>query len=187
MTFQTYTEATAPESVQAALIQVKEKYGFLPNLLGTMAGAPSLLKGYLALNELFSQTSLNPVEQQVVLLTVSRENECSYCVSAHSKIAGMHKVPENIIKALRDNTLLPDSKLETLSKFTQAVVSSKGWPQKSELDAFLQAGYSTQQVLEVVLGVGLKTLSNYTNHIAHTDLDPAFADTAWTNGRKSAA
>lgn len=187
MEYNIYDEKSAPEDAQETLAQAKEKYGFVPNLLGTMANAPTLLKGYVALNELFSKTSLSPTEQQVVLLTVSRENECAYCVAAHSKIAAMHKLPDDVITALRDDKTLPDIKLEALSTFTQLVVVSKGWPKDEEVTSFLKAGFNPQQVLEVVLGVGLKILSNYTNHISRVVLDSAFSETVWESGKKTAA
>jgi AhpD family alkylhydroperoxidase len=71
-------------------------------LLGIMAGAPPLLRAYLAVTELFDSTALSPVERQVVLLAASRENECDYCMAAHSAIADMQQLPADVIEAIRD-------------------------------------------------------------------------------------
>lgn len=180
MAYTVHDVDTAPEASKAILAESKKAYGFLPNLLAVMAEAPGLLNGYRTLAGVFEETSLNPSERQVVLLTTSYENGCGYCVAAHSVIASMQKVPDDVVRAIRDGKPIADSKLEAIRRFTAAVVSSRGWPSDADTAAFLSAGYGKQQVLEVVLGVGVKTLSNYTNHIAHIPLDPAFAGAAWS-------
>lgn len=179
MSYTVHTIETAAESAKPALVATKEAYGFVPNLLAVMAEAPMLLKAYRALSELFEETSLSPSERQVVLLTASYENGCEYCVAAHTVVAAMDKVPVDVVSAIRDGKPIADRKLEPIRRFTATVVASRGWPSDAETEAFLNAGYGKQQVLEVVLGVGIKTLSNYTNHIAHTPLDRAFATAAW--------
>lgn len=172
-------DQNAPEPAREVLGKVKKNFGFIPNLLGNMANAPPLLKAYLAVGTLFDQTSLTPTERQVVLLTVSAENGCGYCVAAHTAIAGMQKAPAAVVNAIRDGEAIDDAKLEALRVYTREVVERRGWPSASAFERFLAAGYTSEQALEVVLGVGMKTLSNYTNHIARTPLDPQFAPVAW--------
>lgn len=187
MTYTVHTENTAPEAARPLLEGAKKKFSFVPNLLGTMADAPALLKGYLTLAEIFDSTSFSPTERQIILLTISHVNGCAYCMAAHTVIAGMQKVPEDIVKALRDNTSIADPKLEALRVFASEVADKRGYPSEEILKRFLSAGYTKSQVLEVVLGVGFKTLSNYTNHIAHTQLDQAFAPAAWSEKSEQAA
>jgi len=179
MSYRVHSIETAPEGARDDLAKACERYGFLPNLLGVMAEAPTLLRGYLGLMRLFEESSLTPTERQIVLLTVSHENVCTYCVAAHSVIAEIQKVPAEVIQAIRDDVPIPDPKLEALRRFARAVVIGRGHPGKAALDGFIAAGYSEANVLEVVLGVGVKTLSNYTNHIAETPLDAAFAPAKW--------
>lgn len=180
MSYTVHTEETAPESARPILSQVKGKFGFVPNLLGTMADAPALLKGYLTLADIFDGTSFTPTERQIVLLATSHTNGCAYCMAAHTVIAGMQKVSDDVVKALRDNTPINDPKLEALRIFATEVAGKRGYPSEESLKRFLSAGYTKAQVLEVVLGVGFKTLSNYTNHIANTQLDQAFSPAAWS-------
>jgi len=180
MTYTVHTVDTAPEAARASLAEAKKRFGFLPNLLGVMSEAPTLLKAYRTLSGIFEESSLNASERQVVLLTTSYQNGCEYCVAAHSVIATMQKVPGDVVQAIRDDKPIADRRLEALRRFTAAVVTSRGWPSDEETAAFLKAGYARQQVLEVVLGVGFKTLSNYTNHIAETPLDEAFSKAAWS-------
>lgn len=185
MTYTVHTEETAPEAARTFLDGAKKKFGFVPNLLGTMADAPALLKGYLTLAEIFDSTSFSPTERQIILLTTSHVNGCAYCMAAHTVIAGMQKVPEHVVKSLRDNTPISDPKLEALRIFASELADKRGYPSEESLKRFLSAGYTKSQVLEVVLGVGFKTLSNYTNHVANTQLDQAFAPAAWTEEKSS--
>lgn len=180
MSYQVHTAETAADSAREILAGAQKHYGFVPNLLGTMAEAPALLKAYTTLSRIFEESSFDAAERQVVLLTVSYENGCDYCIAAHSVIAEMQRVPGPVVAAIRDGQPIPDPKLQALRRFTAAVVGTRGQPSDAEVDAFVAAGYGRQQVLEVVLGVGIKTLSNYTNHIAETPLDTAFARAAWS-------
>ena len=177
--YKIHNENTVSAPAAELLKKAKDKYGFIPNLLGMMAEAPALLKAYMTLGGIFDETSFSPTEKQIVLLTISSANGCSYCMAAHSMIAGMQGVPEDVINSLRQNVSIKDTKLEALHRFSYAVVETRGYPSEETVKQFLAAGYNHAQILEVVLGVGFKTLSNYTNHIAHTPLDDAFKKTEW--------
>ncbi|HWK10689.1 MAG TPA: carboxymuconolactone decarboxylase family protein [Vicinamibacterales bacterium] len=133
----------------------------------------------MTLGELLGQTSLNPIEQQVVLAAASIANGCEYCVAAHSaglKMAGL--APEQL-DALRAGRALSNAKLEALRAFTTAIVERRGWIKQTEFQKFLDAGYRREQVFEVLVGVAMKTLSNYANHIAGTPLDTQLQPFAW--------
>jgi len=177
--FKIHDKSTAPEAAHETFDKLEQKFGFVPNVTAVMAEAPPLLQGYVTLSGLFQQSSLSPVEQQVVILTVSYENSCSYCVSAHTLSAEKAQVPAEVIEALREGKPLPDEKLEALRSFTAKMLQKRGWVDEQDLRAFLDAGYTQANVLEVILGIGMKTLSNYTNHIAEPPLDKAFAPKEW--------
>jgi AhpD family alkylhydroperoxidase len=186
-TFTTYTADNAPEASKAGLKAAKAAFGFIPNLQATMAEAPELLAGYSALWDLFSKTSLTLHEQQVVYLTSNFENECHYCMAGHTALAKMQKMDPAVIEALRNGTKLPDPKLEALHRFAALVVSNRGWVSDADTDAFIAAGYTKRNVLEVILGAATKVMSNYTNHIAHTQLDGFMRGNEWTKPAKPAA
>lgn len=178
--FTTYTAANAPAASQPILGEVKQAFGFVPNLQANMAESPELLAGYSALWDLFSKTTLTAHEQQVVYLTANFENDCHYCMAGHTTLAKMIKMDPATIAALRAGTALPDAKLEALHRFATAVVRERGFASDAAVDAFLAAGYTRRNVLEVVLGVATKVMSNYTNHIVHTELDGFMASNEWT-------
>lgn len=175
-----HTLDTAPEASRSLLEGVQKGLGFIPNLLAGFAESPTALEGYLTISKIFGQSSLSPTEQQVVLLTASVENECDYCVAAHTTIGQGQQVDQAVLDALRDDEQLPDPKLEALRRFTKAVVRDRGWVSEAEQSAFLTAGYRKSQALEVVVGVAQKILSNYTNHLSETPLDEAFQSNRWS-------
>jgi alkylhydroperoxidase family enzyme len=179
-TFQSYTIDTAPATARTGLEDAKRAFGFVPNLQSYMAEAPELLAGYSALWGLFSKSTLTPHEQQVVYLTSNFENDCHYCMAGHSTLAKMIHMDEGVIAALRAGTPLPDEKLEALHLFTTLVVRERGFVPDADVDAFLAAGYTRRNVLEVILGVATKVMSNYTNHLVHTPYDAFMQGNEWT-------
>ncbi len=187
LNFTVYTKETAPEKSVGLLEGAEKAFGFVPNLIGTMAESPAATKGYLTIGQIFDETSFSPTERQVVILAASRYNECHYCVASHSVVAEMQKVPADVIEAIRSDQTIADPKLEALRAFTTAVVDKRGWVSEDDIGAFLEAGYAKEQILEVILGVSMKTLSNYVNHIAETPLDAAFAGKVWAPEHKKAS
>lgn len=182
--FTIHTVESAPEAARPLLQGARSKLGFVPNLYASLAEAPAALKGYLMLSDRLGETSLTPVEQQVLALAVSAENGCGYCVAAHSTIARhMVQVPGAIIDALRAGQAIPDDRLEALRRYAEATVRHRGEVHGKALDAFLAAGFSRQQAIEVVLGVAMKTLSNYANYLFDTPVDTAFKAETWPPAR----
>ena len=180
-TFKLHILASAPVGAIPILDAANKSLGFIPNLYAHLAEAPNALEAYKNMGALLEKSSLTPEEQQVVLISVSVENRCEYCVAAHSFIArNMVKVQDNVISAMRNGQDIPNQKLNALAKFAKTVVRERGWVADSqELIDFYVAGYTAQNALEVILGVSMKTLSNYNNHLTDTPLDPAFASEAW--------
>ena len=181
MKFPLHTRDSAPEASKPLLAQVESTFGFVPNLTATLAESPAALAGYLQFSSTIQEHSaLSPQEQQIVMLAVSEANGCDYCMAAHSLIAGMAQVPEETVATLRECRELTDPKEAALATFARGVIEHRGWVPESDQEAFLAAGFTQRQLLDVVAIVALKTLSNYANHLAHTPLDPAFEVQRWT-------
>lgn len=178
--FTVHTHETAPEASKPVLQAVEKAYGFLPNLIGIFAESPAAAEAYPALSSFFDKSDLTPTERQVILMTNNRLNNCTYCMAAHTTISKMQSVPDDVIQALRDGTALADPKLEALRVFATQVNENRGFVDQADLDAFLAAGYTKANILEVVLGTALKVMSNYTNHVAETPLDDAFKPAEWS-------
>ncbi|WP_148861136.1 carboxymuconolactone decarboxylase family protein [Marinobacter fonticola] len=177
--FKLHDQGSAPQEAKPLLEKSQKAFGMVPSLHAIMAEAPGVLQAYQELHQLFLETSFDNDETTVVWQTINVEHACHYCVPAHTGIAKSMKVSDDIIDALRDETPLPSEKLEALRTFTLAVVRKRGEVNREDLDAFHAAGYEHRHVLEVVLGLSQKVLSNYINHIAETPIDEPFKKFEW--------
>jgi AhpD family alkylhydroperoxidase len=150
-------------------------------MYANMANSPSMLETYVVGYKFFrGDSGFTPAEQEVVFLTISHENGCEYCMAAHSMVGEkMSGVPAAVLGALRSGLPLPDAKLQALSVFTRIMVANRGKPARQDLKAFLAADFSERQVLEIILAIAVKTISNYSNHVFHTEVDPVFAAYRW--------
>jgi AhpD family alkylhydroperoxidase len=175
-----HTLDTAPEASKPLLENSIRAFGRLPSLHAVMAQSPGLLEGYQHLHRLAIEgTAFDPEERTVVWMTVNVANTCHYCVPAHTGIAKREKIDDAIINALRDETPLP-AKLDALRAFTLAVRETHGRPGADALAVFEAAGYGERAILDVILVIAQKVMSNFTNSIFDTPTDAAFAAFAWT-------
>lgn len=164
--FKLHTAETAPEASKKKLAEIKGKYGRLPNFFAVAAESPAAVNAYTTLSDIFRNTGLTPVEQTIVILTASVENKCGYCVAAHSRGAKMAGVPDEVIRAIKERSPLADAKTEALRRVVSQIVEKRGWLSDGEVQNFLNSGYNKSQLLDVIVGVSMKTLSNYINHLA---------------------
>jgi uncharacterized peroxidase-related enzyme len=187
--FTVYGLDNAPAASKALVERSNKEWGFVPTLHGILAESAPALEGYQALFALVQKTSFTPAEQQLVYVTVSAINECEYCVAGHTYLGRMAKLDEAALQALREGKPITDPKLQALRSFAEAVVRERGFVGDAAVDAFIAAGYTRAQVLETVLIVACKTISNYVNHIAHTPKESFMSDPAlgWTAPPKRAA
>jgi len=182
-----HTVASAPAGSKPLLEGLQKNFGFIPNLFAAFAESPAALQGALAIAEAFSNSSLSPGEQQLVALAVSEANDCPFCVAAHSTFAKRfaHVAPD-IVAAVRERAPLSDAKLDALVSFVRKVVEHRGWVADADVAGFLAAGYGKAQLIEVLMGVGMKTYNNYVDHIGHLPLNDQFKPEAWQPKRKAA-
>ncbi|MDF1584451.1 MAG: carboxymuconolactone decarboxylase family protein [Methyloprofundus sp.] len=171
--FTVHTIESAPQEAKDLLKDSQASFGMIPNLHAVMAEAPTVLDAYKKLHKLALATSFNNEEKTVLWQTVNVEHQCHYCIPAHSAIAHSMKVSEDIDKALRDKSELPNAKLNALRAFTLEVIRNRG-KVGAKIDDFINAGYNNQQALEVILFVSQKVMSNYINHFTNTPIDEAF-------------
>ena len=170
---------SAPAEARDKLAAAQKKMGFIPNIFAKMAEAPTTIDAYMQLDQLLAQTTLSATEVETVLIATSVYNRCAFCVAAHSGRAKQAGMDEGDLEALRAGGKLPNARLNALAEFTRAVVHERGWVDDAAVQQFLDAGFSQQQALEVILGVTIKTLSNYTNHITAIPLNQELEPLAW--------
>lgn len=178
-TFTFHTLESAPEESKPLLQKSIQGFGMIPGLHSVMAESPGLLEGYQLLHKLFQDTSFDAEELTVVWQTINVEHECHYCVPAHTAIAHMMKVDPALTEALRNGAAMPTDKLQVLHDTTLSMLRNRGMLSDAEVETFYAAGYQQKQLLEIVLGMAQKVMSNYVNHIAKTPGDDRFKQFAW--------
>lgn len=178
--FTFHTLESAPEKSKAILEGTIANVGRIPGLLAVMAESPNTLEAYTQLHKAFSDSSFNAEELTVVWQTINVEHECHFCVPAHTAIAHSMKVDPALTEALRNKEPMPNAKLQALQDLTLSLVRKRGHASDEELQAFYEAGYGHQQVLEIILGLSQKIISNYVNHVAKTPVDEPFQQFAWS-------
>ena len=177
--FKIHDLETAPEESKQLLEGSQKAYGYIPNLHGALAEAPQLLDAYQKIHKLFTESSFDNDELTVVWQTINVYHKCHYCVPAHTAIAHSMKVDSAITEALRNGTEMTTAKLQALHKMTLAITENRGNVSQDELQEFFDAGYSQRHVLEIILGLSQKVISNYTNHLVETPFDKPFQKFAW--------
>lgn len=166
--------------IAGMLSQARTALGMVPNMYANMANAPGLLETYMSGYAAFrAESGFDPVEQELVFLVISEQNGCDYCMAAHSVVADLSSVPTHVTDAIRSGKSLDEPRLEALATFTRVLLNTRGRPGQSDVDAFTTNGYTESHVLYLVLALALKTMSNYSNHLFDTPLDPAFRSREW--------
>ena len=178
--YQLYNEQNAPEGAGELLTAAKAVYGFIPNAVGALAESPQALQAYLTLGDLAEKSSLDPEQRMLLMLVASVENECNYCVPAVSTFARAGGIDPDLIDSIRDDRPLQNKKLEVMRQFAAKVVRNRGWITDTDVKAFLGAGYSRRQSMEVVMIVLWKSIAMYVNRMADPLLDEAFQDENWS-------
>jgi uncharacterized peroxidase-related enzyme len=185
--FVDHTPQTAPAASAPYLARAAGHFGFVPGPLARMAASPALVEAFVTGQPLFEgKTRLSRLEREVVVMEVSVHNGCEYCVAMHTGLLRGMAAPPELIEGLRQRRPLGDGRLEALRSFVARVLATRGAVGDLALGAFLAAGYDQQQALDVVLGIGLFTLSTYANRLTGVPLDAAFEPFRWREVRASA-
>ena len=181
------TTADAEPEARVLLEATQNKLGFVPNMYYAMANSPGLLNTYMQGYTAFRESSaFSSAEQEVVFLSISLANGCEYCMAAHSFLAqAASGVPSDVTAAIRDGEPVPEVQLSALSEFSRLMVIKRGLPSQSDVEVFLSAGYTEKDILEIIHAIAIKTISNYTNHIFHTEVDNIFTPHAWSDSKSS--
>jgi uncharacterized peroxidase-related enzyme len=160
----------ADAATGATLDAVQAKLGVLPNMFLTLAHTPVALNAYMQLSGVAATGKLDARQRERIALAVGQANDCGYCVAAHGAIGQMVDLSaEQIAQARRSQAETPrDAAVLTLAR---RIVETRGRVPVAELDAFKAAGFDDAAILEVLVNVVLNILTNYTNHIAGTEID----------------
>ncbi|REL31309.1 carboxymuconolactone decarboxylase family protein [Thalassotalea euphylliae] len=165
---------TAPVASRSLLQSSVDKFGWIPNQSAYMAESPALLSSYQHAHSLFSTCSLSEEEKTIVWITIGMINNCSYTVQAHSWIAKSNSVNDQLLALLIESPNKLPERSHALYAFTKSVARANGVISKAAQADFLAAGYTHENMLDVILGVSQKTMSTLLNSIAGTSIEPQF-------------
>ncbi|WP_327324381.1 carboxymuconolactone decarboxylase family protein [Streptomyces sp. NBC_01210] len=163
--FTEHTLESAPAASRRSMESTIKHLGHLPSAVARLAASPHLLDGFLKLSAMFEQTTLDPVAREVVVMTVAARNECHVCVAMHTGKLRSLGAEEELIAALCEQKPLDDERLEAVRQFALEVLRTAGGVGDEELRAFLARGYTEQNALEVVMGIGTYTMSTFANRL----------------------
>lgn len=180
MTIELHDHENAPDDSKATLAAVNKANGFTPNVFRALGNSPSTLNGFAAFVEANDAGTLSPAERQIVQLTASIENDGEYCVAGHTAFAAQMGLPDETIGAIRENRALGDERQQALVDFTRALQRSRGHLTDADRAAFEGAGFGAEQILEVIVGIALKTVTNYVSSGFGLPLDAPFEPHAWS-------
>ena len=169
--FTVHTMESAPAASRRLMAETVKHQGHLPEAVALLAESPELLGTFLKASGTFGASTLDPVAQEVVIMTMATRNGCHLCVAMHTARLGALAADPELIAALRAGTPVGDSRLEALRQFTLRVLATTGAVGDDELTAFVDAGFTARNALEVVLGIGTYTMSTLANRLVRAPLD----------------
>ena len=169
--FTEHTIESAPAAARRSMTATISHNGYLPTAVGLMATSPGLLDGFLTMSAAFERTTLDPFAREVVIMTMAVRNGCHLCVAMHTARLTALDADAGLIAALRGGSALADERLEAIRVFTLRVLDTAGDVGDPALKAFLAQGYTEQNALEVVLGIGAYTMSTLANRLTGAPID----------------
>ncbi len=163
---------------QAHFDQLKSGLGMVPNLYATLAHSETALGTYLALQG--ARSSLSVKAREVVNLVVSEVNRCEYCLAAHTVLGGMAGFTPEQILALRRGGAGWDARLDALARLVKDIAIARGHADPANVQAFLAAGWTRANLVDMIVVIGDKTVTNYLHGVTGVPVDfpvaPALAD-----------
>ncbi|TCS64788.1 carboxymuconolactone decarboxylase family protein [Varunaivibrio sulfuroxidans] len=173
--FTLHTIDTAPEGSRAVMTERRSKNGFVPNLLAAMALSPRTITAYDEACRQLESSAFSGAEQHLICLTVSCADQSPYGVAAHSQAARAAGLSPEIIAAVREDRPILDPKLAVIRDFTAKMVRNRGRVSRDDVNDFIVAGHTRDQVLDIALAIATQTLGDYVEHLTAPPLDDAFA------------
>lgn len=154
---------------QAIFDNLNKALGVVPNLYAYFAKNETALADYMALQN--RKSTLKAKEREVINLVVSQVNDCRYCQSAHTMVGKMNGFEDEQILEIRSGSASFDNKLDALAKFVKEVTIKKGKPSAETTEALFNAGYSEANMIDIIIVIGDKTISNFIHGVTRFPID----------------
>ncbi|MBX9720200.1 MAG: carboxymuconolactone decarboxylase family protein [Candidatus Obscuribacterales bacterium] len=168
------SQATA--EAQQILGAVEKQLGMIPNIFLTFANSPAVLKGYVQFSSALATGKLSAQLREQIAVATAGKNHCDYCASAHTLLGGKAGVKKEEL-GLNLTACSNDPKTASALKFVSEVIGTKGQIEKSSLADLEAAGFSKEEIVEIIGHIGLNIFTNYFNNIANTTIDFPLVET----------
>lgn len=178
-TFHIHTIESAPEQSKPVLRQLQQNFGLIPNIAGAMAESPVLIGGFIGVFQKVHTGTFTEAQIQTLLLTNAVTNACSWAVAFHTALALKEGLTPADVEAIRDGRAPADRKYAALSTLTKTAIEKRGHLDDKDVDQFLEAGFSQDQVLEVLTALAASTITNYAGNITQPPLEAPFQEYVW--------
>ncbi|PWK33331.1 carboxymuconolactone decarboxylase family protein [Cupriavidus plantarum] len=154
---------------QAIFDKLKTSLGMVPNLYATFAHAEHALGNYLAFQN--GKSSIIGKAREVVNLVVSEVNRCEYCLAAHTVIGKMNGFTDEQVLEIRGGTATFDARLDALARLTRNIALNRGHADPALVDAFFDAGWTKGNLVDAIVVIGDKTVTNYLHATTQVPVD----------------
>lgn len=179
MHFQVNTLESAPEQSKPVLRELQETFGMIPNIAGTMSASPVLIGGFLGIFQKVHSGTFNEAQIQTLLLTNAVTNACTWAVAFHTALALKEGLDPADVQAIRERRAPKDPQHAALSTLARTVIEKRGHLDRADTQAFVDAGFRQDQVLELLTVSAASTITNYTGSITQPPLESMFEKHAW--------
>lgn len=166
----TLSKENASKESKEIFENLESKLGFVPNVYATIGNSAKALSATLSIGQTLQGGAFSGKETEAIALAVAQANDCGYCLAAHTAVGKMQGLTDDQTVEIR-NGEIADKKLKALTDLAKAITEMRGYPKDELIEKFYDAGYSQTAFAELIVLVGLNTITNYTNHIAETEID----------------
>ena len=178
-TFPVHTIESAPAASRNSLEGLQKELGFVPNLAASMAESPALIEAFTAVRSILGRSAFTPLEREVISLAVSFENDCTYCMAAHSTFAKMQGASAELLEAMRMGSAPRDRRLGALAAYARQLLASRGHASDDAKRALLDAGFTRAQLLEAIAVIAFTTMANFAHNVTECAVDAKFEPQSW--------
>ena len=174
-----HTNESAPAPSKPVLAQLQQTFGLIPNVAAAIAASPVLINGFIGLFERVHSSSLSEPQIQTLLLTNAVANVSEWPVAFHTALALKQGISRDDVDAIRRGHLPADAKLAALSALARMLIEKRGCLAEADQQHFIDAGFSAEQILEVIAVVAASTITNYASNVTRPKLEALFEEFAW--------
>jgi uncharacterized peroxidase-related enzyme len=160
----------ASQESRQLMEQGEQTVGQMLNFFKQMAVSPAAFKAYMEFNGALQSGALDKPTHEAVYIAASNFNGCTYCLSTHSAAAEQVGLDQDEIQRVQQFESEGEG-LAAALRFTRELVENRGRTSDEAWNEVREAGYTDEQILEIIATVALAAFTNYVNNSVGTEVD----------------